>query len=193
MAMLRNKYSQLLAAGIKKLFVEFRDTELKNSYMEKIFNVESSGKAYEDEVLFGDIGAMPEKTENDGFQYTELTPGGSKRFVHLTYGLGARYSWELAQDDQYGIIKSVPKALARSGAFTRQQVPINVLNQGFLLVKTADGETLFNNQHPLLGGKAATEMGPGVSNVISAAGTNPNRPAVDVDLSYRSSDDAESY
>jgi len=42
---------------------------------------------------------------------------------------------------------------------------------------------LFNSQQTILGGSAATTLGPGVSNVISAAGTYPNRPATDLDLS----------
>lgn len=184
MTMLRNKYSQLLAAGIKKIFVDFNELAMKESMMEDIFTIENSKQAYEDEIVFAGLGPMPEKVENDSFQYGELVQGGSKRVIHLTYGLGSRYSWELSEDDQYGIIKQVPKAIARSGNFTRQMVPFNILNQGFTSVKTVDGETLFNNAHPLLGGSAATATGPGVSNVVSTAGTYPNRPPVDVDLSY---------
>lgn len=184
MAMLRNKYSQLLAAGMRKVFKEFLEEEMKSGYVEQFFKVESSSAAYEDEFNFGDIGPMPEKTENDSFEYSELTIGGSKRFVHLTYGLGARYSWELAEDDQYGIIKQVPKALVRAGKYTREMVPANVFNLGFTTIKTSDGVSLFNNQHPLLGGAEATATGPGVSSLISAAGTYPNRPATDVDLSF---------
>lgn len=184
MAMLRNKYSQLLAAGLNKIFVEFNETEMKADYVGQVFNMQKSKSAYEDFVFFGGLGPMPEKTENDGFEYNELSQGGTKRFIHLTYGLGARYSWELAEDDQYGIIKQVPKALVRSGRFTREQVPWNVLNLGFTTMTSVDGLSIFNNAHPLLGGPQATNVAPGLTNVISSAGTYPNRPSTDVDLSF---------
>lgn len=184
MTMLRNKYSQLLAAGLHGIFVEFQKLAMQGSTMEMLFNVETSDKAYEDELIMAGVGPMPEKTENDSFMYNEIVQGGTKRYIHLVYGMGCRYSWELAQDDQYGIIKQVPKALVRAADFTREQVPWNVLNLGFTTVTTADGVSLFNNQHPLLGGVGATNVGPGLGNVISAAGTYPNRPATDIDLSY---------
>lgn len=184
MAMLRNKYSQLLAAGLNKIFVEFEKTEMKSGYVDKVFNVNTSKSAYEDSIIFSGLGPMPEKTENASFQYQEMTQGGVKRIIHLTYGLGARYSWELAEDDQYGVIKKIPQALVRAGKFTREQVPFNVFNLGFTTYVTADGVALFSNVHPLLGGPAATNVGPGVTNVIGAAGTYPNRPATDVDLSF---------
>lgn len=184
MTMLRNKYSQLLAAGLKTIFIEFEKQEMKDGYVDKVFNMMDSKAAYEDDVIYAGLGPMPEKTENDSFQYNELTQGGTKRFIHLTYGLGARYSWELAEDDQYGVVKKVPVALVRSGKFTREMVPWNVFNLGFTTITTVDGLSIFNNQHPLLGGPAATGVGPGVANVISAAGTYPNRPSTDVDLSF---------
>jgi hypothetical protein len=45
---------------------------------------------------------------------------------------------------------------------------------------------LFNSQHPLLGGTQATNIGPGLilGTNIYAAGTYPNRPATDIDLSF---------
>jgi hypothetical protein len=182
--MLRNQFSQLLAAGLGEIFTEFLSQTMRESTVDRVFNMETSQAAYEDEVVMAGLGPMPEKTEADGFEYQSLVEGGSKRFVHLTYGLGSRYSWELAQDDQYGLVKQVPKALVRSGNFTREQVPWNIFNLGFTTITTSDGETLFNNQHPLLGGPPATAVGPGVSNHISAAGTYPNRPATDMDLSF---------
>jgi hypothetical protein len=60
----------------------------------------------------------------------------------------------------------------------------NLLNLGFTTTITIDNVSLFNTQHPLLGGSQATAIGPGVSNIIAAAGTYPNRPTTDVDLSF---------
>lgn len=181
--MVRNQFSQLLAPGAHAVFAEFVDTATRASEFEAVFNIESSTSAYEDDINFAGLGPMPEKGENESFIYQDLIQGGTKRYVHLTYGLGSRYSWELASDDKYGFVKKVPAALARSAAFSRQMVPWNVFNLGFSTILTADGVSLFNNQHPLLGGPPATSVGPGLTNVIAAAGTYPNRPSTDIDLS----------
>jgi phage major head subunit gpT-like protein len=102
----------------------------------------------------------------------------------LPWALGVRTSFELFRDDQYNLIKQVPKALARSAQFTREQQAFNVFNLGFTnAITTTDGVSLFNTQHPLLGGVKATNIGPGLSSIIAAAGTFPNRPLVDSDLS----------
>ena len=114
-----------------------------------------------------------------------MKQGGTKRFVHLTYSLGIRTSRELYDDDKYGLTgKKGPQLLARSAAFTQEMVAWNVFNMGFTSsVQSVDGNPLFFNQHPLLGGAAATNLAPGAAGVISLAGTWPNRPAVDVDFS----------
>jgi hypothetical protein len=60
----------------------------------------------------------------------------------------------------------------------------NVLNLGFTTTLVSDGLSLFNTAHTLAGGSVATQIAPGVASYISAAGTYPNRPLVDVDLSF---------
>lgn len=184
MTMVRGMYAQLMAPGIHKLFNQFLDTMQRDLEYPKVFNVDSTTKAYIDDVEFAGTGPMPLKPENTPVSYTQIIQGGTLRYIPLTYALAARASFELYEDDQYGVIKQIPKALARSQRFTEEMVPWNVFNLGFSTLKTIDGLSLFNNQHPLLGGPGATSYGPGLSAVISAAGTFPNRPAVDVDLSY---------
>jgi phage major head subunit gpT-like protein len=184
MTMFRNQFSQLLALGVRANFVEFNELKQRPQEFPDIFNVAPSDSAYEDEVIYSGMGAAPEKGEGESFFYQDMVQGGTKRYIHLTYGLGARYSWELGRDDKYGFVKQVPKALVRAGKFSEEMIPFNVLNLGFSTIVTADGVSLFHNQHPLLGGPAATAIGPGVSNIIAAAGTFPNRPSTDVDLSF---------
>jgi phage major head subunit gpT-like protein len=182
--MVRGQFAQLMAPGVHKNFVQFLDTFQREEEYSKVFNIESSDKAFEDEVEFAGLGPMPEKTENDATSYSDAVQGGTKRYVHLTYALGCRTSFELYEDDQYGIIKQVPKALARSARFTKEQVAWNVFNNGFTTQTTTDGISLFNNVHPLLGGPGATGSAPGLTNVITTAGTYPNRPSTDADLSF---------
>jgi hypothetical protein len=187
MTMVRGQFAQLMAPGLHGYFCHWLDTLQRKEEFSHIFHVEPSEDAYEDEAEFSGLGPMPPKPESESASYQDAIQGGSKRYTHTTYALGVRTSWELYEDDQYKLIMQVPKALARSAHFTREMQTWNVLNLGFAAPSGPgvyiDGVSLFNNAHPLLGGPAATNIGPGLSNIISSAGTYPNRPSVDIDLS----------
>jgi len=182
--MVRGQFAQLMAPGLHGLFIHWVDLFQREEEYSHIFHVETSKMAYEDEVEFAGLPPMIEKPESEAIAYTDAIQGGTKRYLHLTFGLGIRASFELFEDDQYGVIKQVPKALARSAQFTKEQNAANVFNLGFTTVTTTDGVSLFNTSHPLLGGSAATNVAPGVSNIIASPGTYPNRPSPDVDLSF---------
>lgn len=183
MTMVRAQYSQLLAPGLRKVFNQWMDMTEREPEYPAVFNVENMTAAYHDELEFAGTPPMPQKAENTPVAYTQIIQGGTIRAIPITYALAARASFELYEDDQYGVIKQIPKALAISQRFTEELVPWNILNLGFSTVKSIDGVTLFNNQHPLLGGPGATNYAPGLGNIISAPGTYPNRPVTDVDLS----------
>lgn len=180
----RGAFPKLLAAGLHKIYLDAMETEQRAEEFPMMFNVETSESAYEQDVKFAGFVPLQEKPENTPVAYTSMIQGGDKRYIHLTYALGVRTSKELYDDDKYGIIKKAPVALARSIRYTKEIVAMNILNQGFSSnVTTTDGVSLFNSQHPLLGGPAATNVGPGLTNVIYATGTFPNRPSTDIDLS----------
>lgn len=177
-------FSQLMAPGLHATFTHWLDTIQRSEEYSHIFKIETSDKAFEDEVEFSGLPPLVAKPEGESVVYQDAIQGGGKRYIHTTYALGVRSSWELYEDDLYGLILQIPKALARSAQFVKEIQTWNILNLGFSSVTTSDGVTLFNNQHPLLGGTQATNTGPGLANIIGAAGTYPNRPATDVDLSF---------
>jgi phage major head subunit gpT-like protein len=182
--MVRGQFFQLMASGLHDLFVHFLDLKQRDEEYTYLANVESSDAAFEDEVEFSGLGPMLVKQEGTAVQYQDIIQGGAKRYLHTPWALGIRASWELIKDDQYKLINQAPKCLARSAHFVREMQFFNLFNLGFTTVLTQDGVSLFNTSHPLLGGVQATNIGPGVAGVISAAGTYPNRPATDVDLSF---------
>lgn len=190
MTMVRGMYSQLMAPGAHAAFVHFLNTRQRDTEYTYFFNVENSDKAYEDEWEFAGLGPMPEKPEGEQITYQDAIQGGTKRYLHFTYGLGVRSSFELYDDDQYNVVKQIPKNLARSALFTVEQTAWNVFNLGFTTVITTDGVTLFNSQHPLLGGAVATQIAPGMTSglysLIYAPGTYPNAPTPGLDLSITS-------
>lgn len=183
MTMVRGQFAQLMAPGLHATFVHWMDILQRDEEYSYLLNVDTSQMAYEDEAEFSGLPPMVVKPEGESIAYYDAVQGGTKRYLHQTYGMGVRSSWELYEDDQYNLIAQVPKAIARSAHFIKEQQSANLFNLGFTTVVTTDGVSLFNNQHPLLGGTQATNIGPGLANVIGAAGTYPNRPATDVDLS----------
>ncbi len=183
--MYRGNFSQTLVKGMHHEFVQFLDLKQREIQFDKVFNMETSEHAYEDEVEFAGLGPMPLKNESVSVVFDDAIQGGSKRYLMLTYALGVGCSFELFQDDQIGLIMKVPKCLARSGHYTKEMNAWNVLNLGnTTAVTTTDGLSLFNTAHPLLGGPDATNIAPGISDLIASAGTYPNTPVTaQLDLS----------
>lgn len=184
MPQVRAKYPQLMQTGLKKIWFDSFEYQLKASDYPKVFNEADSDSEYEQDLEMAGVQQLLEKPENSSTYYTEMKQGASKRVTHLTYSLGIRTSKELWEDDKYGLIKKGPQLLGRSAAFTQEMISWNVFNLGFTsAITTFDGNPLFYNQHALLWGAQATQIAPGVAGVISAPGTYPNRPSVDVDFS----------
>ena len=182
--MVRAGFGQLMKSGLRKIYNDALDYRMKEDDISLIFNEKDSDDQYEQVLEMAGTSFLQEKPENTNIAYQAFLPGGSKRVVHLTYGTGLRYSAEFMADDKYGITKKGPNFLAQSAAVTKAMIAWTVFNQGFTSqISVLDGNPLFYNQHTLLGGALATQLGPGSANVISAAGTYPNRPSVDMDLS----------
>ena len=93
MTMVRGQYAQLMAPGIKHNFVEFLDLKHRDKQYDKIFNIDNTTQAFEDEVQFAGTGPMPEKTEGEAVAYFQIVQGGTKRYVPLAYAMGYRVSW----------------------------------------------------------------------------------------------------
>lgn len=159
---------------------------MRQSQYEKFMNVESSDNAYEIDYHIAGTGPMPEMPEGTRPAADGLVQSGTKKYLHLPYGLISQVTRQLVEDDKYSVINQIPKAHARSALYAREAVSASVLNLGGTLIITDDGVSLFNTAHPLPGGAEATSTGPGLANVINSTGTYPNRPTPDADLSFTS-------
>lgn len=186
MTMVRNQFFQAMSVDVAHNFIEFLDLEQRKVQFREWLNVHPSKKAYEDAVHYAGVGPAQPKNEGEAIVYDNLIQGGTRRYVHQTYGLGVRMSYELMQDDQTGMMEQSPKGLIQAHIFAQEMTAANVFNLGFSSTGTLtdDGVSLFNNQHPLLGGTAATNVAPGATNFSTASGTYPNRPQTDADLSF---------
>src|SRR6201988_3945176 len=105
MSMVRGQFAQLLASGGHHNLVQFLDYQMRDTEYTRWMNVETSEQAFEDEVEYAGVGVMPEKPEGANIIFDDLIQGGSKRYLHLSYGLGSMASWELIGGDKYGVLK----------------------------------------------------------------------------------------
>lgn len=182
--MSRNSFPPLLAPGMRHIFLQFIDLKIRDAQYDKVFNMGDSDDAYEIDYELSGTGPMPEMPEGTRPASDGIIQGGTKKYLHLQYGLLSSVTRQLVEDDKYGVIRQIPKSHARSALYGREAVCAAVFNLGNATVLTNDGVSLFNTAHPLLGGTQATQTAPGVSNIINSAGTYPNRPTPDTDLSF---------
>jgi hypothetical protein len=180
----RNSFPPLLAPGLRHIFLEFFDLQQRAPQYTSYMNEMSSEDAYEIDYQLTGTGPMPLMPEGTRPITDGILQGGTKKYVHLQYGLLSEATRQLVADDKYGVIKQIPKAHARSGLYGREAVCASIFNLGGTTLTTNDGVSIFNTAHPLAGGPTSTATAPGVSSYISSAGTYPNRPNPDSDFSF---------
>jgi hypothetical protein len=93
MSMVRGQYAQLMAPGLRKVFVQWNEMMQRELQYPAVFNMESITSAYKDELEFAGVGPVPLKPENTPLYYTRLIQGGTIRSIPLTYGMAARKRW----------------------------------------------------------------------------------------------------
>lgn len=130
--------------------VEYRD----------LFDIETSDKAYEEEVLMPGFGLAPIKEQGASVQYDSTSQGYTKRYTAVAYGLGFIVTREAIDDNQYEK-KAVgsTKDLAFSFRQTKENVAANVYNRAFNSSYTGgDAKELLATDHPIQGGTFSNEL-----------------------------------
>lgn len=152
MAMNRSNFRKELQQGLNTVFgMEYK------RYQEQwrdIFGVESSDKAFEEDVLLSGFGGAPVKAEGAPVAYDAGGESYTSRYVHETIALAFAITQEAKEDGLYGKLGSkYAKALARSLQHTKEVKGAAVLNNGFdTSYPGGDGQPLFSSAHPLWGG-----------------------------------------
>lgn len=184
--MSRNLFPPLLAPGLRHIFVHFTDLKEHAPQYPHYMNEMTSEDAYEIIYELSGTAPMPLMPEGTRPQTDGILQGGTKKVVHLQYGLLSEATRQLIADDKYGIIRKMPESHARSGLFAREAACCSLFNLGGTSITTTNGATLFNTAQPLMGGSSATAIAPNISTIINSAGTYPNRPSPDADLTMTS-------
>jgi hypothetical protein len=170
MAITRSQLVKELEPGLNALFgLEYKRYENEH---EEIFSIETSDRAFEEEVMLTGFGSAPVKTEGAGLAYDTALESFTARYTHETIAMAFALTEEAVEDNLYDRLSArYTKALARSMANTKQVKAASVLNNGFTAGQYAggDGVALMSTAHP-------TALGPDFS----------NRPAVAADLNETS-------
>lgn len=140
---------ELLIVGLRAVL--FQKWKTYPEAFSVVNNVLNSTKSKEEDLPVSGLGPMVQKFEGQGITYDDPVKGYKATYIHKTFGLGFRVTEENINDDQYSIIKKMPKALAKSAYQTREVLAAKIWNNGFTDVGP-DGKVLFATDHPLAAG-----------------------------------------
>jgi hypothetical protein len=151
MAISRAQLVKELEPGLNALFgLEYKNYENQHT---QIYAVESSDRAFEEEVMESGFGEAPVKTEGAGVAYDQAQEVYTARYTHETIALAFSLTEEAVEDNLYDRLSArYTKALARSMAQTKQIKAAAVLNGAFTTSIGGDGVALCSLSHPTLGG-----------------------------------------
>jgi len=151
MAISRAQLVKELEPGLNALFgLEYKNYEGQHK---EIYSIESSDRAFEEEVMEGGFGVAPVKTEGSGVAYDQAQEVYTARYTHETIALAFALTEEAIEDNLYTSLSArYTKALARSMAQTKQIKAAAVLNGAFTTSIGGDGKALCATDHPTLSG-----------------------------------------
>ena len=161
MAISRAQLVKELEPGLNALFgLEYKNYENQHT---QIYTIESSDRAFEEEVMESGFGEAPVKTEGAGVAYDQAQEVYTARYTHETIALAFSLTEEAVEDNLYDRLSArYTKALARSMAQTKQIKAAAVLNGAFTTSVGGDNVVLCSTSHPTL-------SGPNLSNTLATA------------------------
>lgn len=127
----------------------------------ELFDIETSDKAYEQDVEISGFGVLREKDQGAAINYDTEVQGYVTQYTHVAYAGGYIVTYEELRDDLYEVVsKRRSSALAFAGRQTEEIVAANVFNQAFnSSVPIGDGAALISASHPTLAGNQSN-LGP---------------------------------
>jgi hypothetical protein len=156
-------HPKLLWPGIHAIWGQVYDAH-PTEYSD-LYDMDTSTKAYEQDVQVTGFGLAPVKGQGQGISYDSEQQGWVTTYAHIAYALGYIVTYEELQDNQY---KEVSMRRAKANAFSINQTTENVAaliyNDGFTgtYFTTADGQPLISAAHVnASGGTFSNALTPG--------------------------------
>lgn len=148
----RSNTPKQLVPGLNKIFgLAYNDVLNEHT---PLYQMDNSQKAYEEELLQGQFGAAPTKSEGDGVHYDTMQELWTSRYTHETIALAYAITEEAIEDNLYEALSKVrTRALGRAMAVTKQVKAANIFNNAFSpSFVGGDLKPLCATDHPLAGG-----------------------------------------
>ena len=156
MAINRASIAKELLPGLNAVFgIEYGEV---NEEHKPLYEVESSDRAFEEEVLFTGFGGAPVKNEGAAVVYDDASESYTARYTAETVALAFAVTEEAMEDNLYDTFAKLrAKGLARSMANTKQQKAADLYNNGFA-TNQGDGVPMFSAAHPVTGTGTVTNI-----------------------------------
>ncbi len=156
MAISRAQLVKELEPGLNALFgLEYKRYENQHA---EIYTVESSDRAFEEEVMLSGFANAEVKAEGSGVSFDEAQETYTARYTHDTIALAFAITEEAIEDNLYDRLASrYTKALARSMSNAKQVKAAAPLNNGLSSIatfKAGDTVSLFSTNHTTVSGTA---------------------------------------
>jgi hypothetical protein len=166
MAINRASIAKELVPGLNAVFgIEYGSVDEEHK---PLYEIESSDRAFEEEVLFTGFGGAPVKGEGAAVVYDDASESYTARYTAETVALAFAVTEEAMEDNLYDTFAKLrAKGLARSMANTKQQKAADLYNNGFA-TNQGDGVPMFSAAHPVVG--AGTQTNLSTAAAISEAG-----------------------
>lgn len=120
--------------------------------------VRGSRRAYEESAYYAGLGTVPTKPEGAPIDYDDFVQGPTKRWTHVTYGLGTRVTEEVIEDSLYPDVPTSMRAqteeLGDSAGETLNLLTYDIINNGANTNTHTggDGLAIFSASHTSLRG-----------------------------------------
>ncbi len=166
----RGLMPELLEPWVTDIFYQ-KFTERELMYP-KLFNDTPITTAFVDYFGIAGLGRFQVKAEGVPVGYDDPVQGDRKRTTVLSYALGVRFTEEMREDDQHGIISRLPADLANSARDSQERLAWGLVNDAhagttYTGLPEGDGtrRSLFNTVHSRLkdGGTWSNKVSPGVA------------------------------
>jgi hypothetical protein len=167
MAAIRSNFADELDPAVRTIFFDRYDQEPQ--VMPKVFNVMTTDRDVEFDSATTGFGKLIQTSELGALDYEDPIKMFRTQYTPLKYTKGFKVSQELYEDDQHNVISQMPKALAKSVAYTTEYWGASVLNNGFSTSYTSygDGKPLFSTAHSRADGGTAQSNASSTGVVLS--------------------------
>lgn len=160
MSNLRPDWPDLLDPVFRKIYGE--EEEMLPQKVGDVFNMLSSSKDREKDSSASGLSKMVRRGEANSITFEDPNQGYDVTYTHFIDSLGTSVSREMWEDDQHNVINKLPRDLADSKVFTREQMGADVFNFGFTAggggyspFTSGDAKALFATDHPRTDGGTA--------------------------------------